>query len=431
MSLFQSFRGPFQWVQRPAGTLLLFACLSLVCFIDRFILGALLTPLKEDLKLNDEQLGRLNVVFILAYIVVVPIAGYLGDKYRRKWFVFGALLLWSLATIGSGSASTYSSLTIWRALVGFGEGVFSSLALSWVADTFLAKHRAMAFAVMSSSSQIAAWIAYHYGGKVAQNSGWNHAFFLAGLPGLVLALLVPFLKEPRPGASDPDGVDQGKPSWSELRAFLRDGRYVLYVVGYMVRMLAVSGLFFWGAVFLHREYGLPNADSTSFIGSAYLLAGVPGIFVGGYGAGRLARRFQGVYAWWLGTGEILSGTAILSVLVLKPELRTAQILILLQMFFAGSSWGVINPLLFEFAPVRMRSIAVSLALAVSSAGSTFLSAQVIGLLSDQFGIVRALLLVPLGYFGAALLWFSLAIRQRNAAQGGSSVAVLGDGAAIS
>src|SRR5688500_386674 len=116
-------------------------------------------------------------------------------------------------------------------------------------------------------------------------------------------------------------------------------------------MLAVSGLFFWGAVYLHREYGVPNQHATSFIGSAYLLAGVPGIFLGGYLAGRLARRVVGAYAFWLGAGEFLSGALVLLVLASEPGLGVAQNLILGQMFFAGSSWAVINPLLFEFAPV--------------------------------------------------------------------------------
>lgn len=405
----------------PWATLALFTLLSLVCYIDRFILGALLTPLKLDLGLSDEQLGRLNVVFISAYIFIVPIAGYLGDRYRRKWYVFGALILWSFATVGSGWARSYGSLLAWRALVGFGEGIFSSLALSWIADTFSPNRRAIAFAVMSSSSQVAAWAAYHYGGRVAEESGWGQAFFLAGLPGLVLAIAVPLLREPKPGASDVEReLGRAKPGWDEVRAFIGERRYVLYVSGYTVRMLAVGGLFFWGAVFLHREYGVANAEATSFIGSAYFLTGVPGIFFGGSLAGRLARRFPGVYATWLGAGEVLSGVAVLLVLTLRPGLGAAQALILAQMFFAGSSWGVINPLLFEFAPARLRSVAASLALAVSSVGSTFLSSQAIGLVSDHVGIRRALGLVPLGYFGAAALWFLLAQRQRRLALGAAA-----------
>lgn len=395
-------------------TLLLFALLSFVCYLDRFILGALLTPLKNELGLQDEQLGRLNVVFIVAYIFVVPIAGYLGDRFRRKWYIFGALLLWSFATVGSGWAKTYEALLGWRALVGFGEGIFSSLALSWIADTFAPARRPFAFAVLSSSSQVAAWAAYHYGGKVAAESGFGEAFLLAGVPGLALSVFVPFLREPAPGGSDPEPTaERSRPSFPEIRAFIGDRRYVLYVSGYLVRMVAVSGLFFWGAVYLHREYGVRSAAATSFIGSAYFLTGVPGIFLGGALAGRLARKVEGAYALWLGAGEVLSGFSVLLVITLRPELRIAEALILAQMFFAGSSWGVINPLLFEFAPARLRSVSASLALAISSVGSTFLSGQLIGFVSDQVGIRKALFIVPVGYFGAAILWFVLGLHQRR------------------
>jgi MFS family permease len=98
------------WFHNRWTTLTLFALLSLVCYVDRFILGALLTPLKTDLHLTDEQLGRLNVVFTAAYILIVPVAGYLGDRYRRKWYIFVSLVLWSFATVGSGWSKTFDAL---------------------------------------------------------------------------------------------------------------------------------------------------------------------------------------------------------------------------------------------------------------------------------------------------------------------------------
>ncbi len=401
-------------------TLGLFALISLVCYIDRFVLGALLTPLKEDLRLTDEQLGRLNFVFVVAYILIVPVAGYWGDRFRRKGLVFVSLVLWSAATIGSGTAKTYDTLLVWRALVGFGKGVFSSLALSWIADTFVPLRRPLAFAVLASTSQVAAWAAYHFGGKIAAESSWNHAFFMAGLPGLILALAVPFLREPRPGASEPEPeAPREKPGREDIVRLLKEPRYALYLVGYTIRMLAVGGLFFWGAVYLHREYGVPNQDATSFIGSSYLWTGVPGIFLGSALAGRLARTIPGAYARWLGMSEVLAGIAVLLVLSFHPPLIVAQALILSQMFFAGSSWGVINPLLFEIAPVRLRSVAASVALAVSSAGSTFLASQIVGLISDHVGIRNALFLVPGGYFVAAVIWFGLATLQRGTLSDGT------------
>src|SRR5882757_6546729 len=89
---------------RPASTLALFTALSLFCWIDRFIMSALLTPIKTELRLTDEQMGRIELVFTLAYIVSAPVFGYLGDRYKRKWLILLALLIWSVASMGSGLA---------------------------------------------------------------------------------------------------------------------------------------------------------------------------------------------------------------------------------------------------------------------------------------------------------------------------------------
>jgi len=406
---------PDTWFHNRWVTLSLFALLFLVCYIDRFILGALLTPIKDELRITDEQLGRLNTIFVVAYIGIIPLWGYLGDRFSRKWFILSSLILWSFSSIGSGLAVTFGSLLFWRAFVGLGEGIFSGMAPGWIADTFGPKLRSLAFAIVQSTSQIAAWVAYHYGGKIAAESSWHNALFIAGVPGLILALGVIFLREPKPGAADDEAVQQtAKPTLAETLQFLKDKSYLLYVGAYTIRMLAVSGLFFWGAVLLHREFGVSNKEATSFIGGAYFWAGVPGIFIGGFLAGRLARRLRGAYAFWLVGGEILSGIAVATVLLFVHDLQTAQWLILAQMFFAGNSWGVINPLLFELAPARLRSVAVSVSIAVATGGSTFLYAQLLGYISDLYGIRHALYLIPAGYFIAASLWLALGLRQKRA-----------------
>jgi len=415
------------WFHNRWTTLGIFTLLFLVCYIDRFVLGALLTPIKDALHITDEKLGRLNTVFVIAYIAVIPLAGFLGDRFSRKWYVFGALLLWSFASIGSGWAATFGSLLVWRALVGLGEGIFSGIAPGWIADIFGPKLRSLAFAVIMSTGQIGAWIAYHYGGKIAESGGWSQAFFVAGVPGLVLVLAVIFLREPKPGSAEEKAQPavETKADLSEVLAFLKQPDYLLYVSAYSIRMLAVSGLFFWGAVFLHREFGVGNKDATSFMGSAYLLAGTPGIFLAGYLAGKWAARYRGVYATWIAAGELLSGISVAFALLAAGDLKTVQILLLCQMFFAGNSWGVINPLLFEIAPFRLRSIAVSVSLGVSTGISTLLYAQVIGLVSDHYGIRAALLLVPSAYFIASSLWLILALRQKRAKIGDESPEVSG------
>ena len=386
--------------------LALFTLLTLVCQVDRFVMGALLNPLKAEFHLSDEQLGRLNLIFVIAYLALVPVAGFFGDRLPRKWFVLLGLIVWSIASLGSGLSHNFAALLFWRAVVGVGEGIYSSLYPSWIADTFGPNLRSLAFAVIVSTGQVGAWIAYAGGGAVAAASSWHHALLVAGVPGLILALAVIFLREPHRGAADGYTAAAAieKPTPREIGALFRHPKYVLYLTGYTLRMLGVSGVFYWGAVYLHRQFGINNKEATAFIGLAYLVAGTPGIFVAGLLAGRLARTRRGVFAFWLMIGEIGSAFSVISMLLFAKDPTTAKWLLLSQMFFAGNSWGAINPLLFEFAPIRVRGLAASSAAAFQTIGSAFLASEVIGLASDHWGIQRALFFAPAGYLAASVIW---------------------------
>jgi predicted MFS family arabinose efflux permease len=400
------------WFHNRWTTLTVFAGLSLFACIDRFIAGALLTPIKADFHVTDEQLGRLNLIFIITYVLFVPLGGYVGDRFPRKGFIFSALLIWSAATLGSGLAAGFGALLIWRAIVGLGEGVYSSLTPTWIADTFGPRLRSMAFAVIQSTSQIGAWIAYAGGGAVAAAFSWHQSFFVAGVPGLLIGIAVIFLIEPKRGAADGyQGRELKKPTRTETAALFRQKSFLLYLTGYFVRMMGVTGIFFWGAVYLHRQFDVPNQAATAFIGSAYLFTGVPGIFFASFLAGRWARRGQGAYAFWLAGSELSAAVFVSIMLLYVHDLATARILLLGQMFFAGNSWGVITPLLFEVAPLRVRNLAVSSAQVSFTAGSALLGSELIGLASDQWGIAHALLLAPLGYILASICWLLLGWRQ--------------------
>lgn len=403
----------FSWISNRWAVLALFTLLTLVCHVDRFVMGALLNPLKSEFHLSDEQLGRLNLIFVVAYLALVPVAGFFGDRLPRKWFVLLGLIVWSVASLGSGLAHSFAALLVWRAIVGVGEGIYSSLYPSWIADTFGANLRSLAFAVIMSMGQVGAWVAYAGGGAVAAASSWHNALLLAGVPGLVLALAVIFLREPHRGAADGYSATAAieKPTRKEIGALFRNPKYVLYLTGYTLRMLGVSGVFYWGAVYLHRQFGIDNKEATAFIGTAYLVAGTPGIFVAGILAGRIARTRRGVFAFWLMTGEIGSALSVISMLLFAQDATTAKWLLLSQMFFAGNSWGAINPLLFEFAPIRVRGLAASSAAAFQTIGSAFLASEVIGLASDHWGIQRALFFAPAGYLAASLIWSILGTLQ--------------------
>jgi len=411
--------------------LIVFTLLSLACFVDSFVMGALLTPIKESLHTTDEQLGRLNMVTILIYILAMPVAGYVGDRHARKWYIFFSLLVWSVGAVGSGYADSFDALLVWRALLGAGTGIFSALAPGWLVDIFPATQRSVALAVLMSTGQVAAWLAYHFGGLVAAHSGWQEAFIVTGLPGFVLLPFVALLREPRRGEAEGLTAEEiAHPTWREVTALFQDNAFLFYLVAYALRMVGVSGLFIWGAVLFHRQYGVDNQQAVDFVGGAYLFAGAPGIFLGGYLAGRLARSFSAAYSFWLVGGELLAAFSFGIVLVTLPGLALAKALFLTAVFFSGNCWGVIRPLLFQLAPVRSRNMAFSISLIAECIGDAFLAAELIGFTSDHFGIAHALFLVPISYSAAAIMWALLGtlqiLRERRSRQHSGAAADLSD-----
>ena len=316
------------------------------------------------------------------------------------------------ASIGSGLAGSFAALMIWRVIVGVGDGAFVTLSQTWIADIFGPKHRAFAFAVIQSTGQIGALVAYGLGGAVAAHSSWHEAFIFGAIPALLLGLAVGRLSEPGRTAEDGSAVAGiPKPTAGEIATLLKMRNYQLYLAAYVFRLVAIGGWFFWSAVLLQRRYGISNQEAVTFIGSTYVFTGAPGIFLSGLVAGHLAPRVKGAFTYWLVAGDLLAGTTISVILLGKFDLPVTEALLLVQTFFAGFTWGVVTTLLFEIVPARVRNTAVSLAMVAQNLGSAFLSSVLIGAASDRFGIGQALLIIPAGYFVAACFAAALLVRQ--------------------
>ena len=173
-------------------------------FTDRQILAILMQPIKEDLLLSDTQLGLLSgIAFALFYVTMgIPIAR-LADRYSRVNIISVSIFLWSLMTALSGLAGNFTQLLLARIGVGIGEAGCTPPAHSLLADYFARENRASALSIYSLGLPLGSVLGLMAGGWVAQIYGWRMAFFLVGLPGLVLALMVKFtIREPRRGLAD-------------------------------------------------------------------------------------------------------------------------------------------------------------------------------------------------------------------------------------
>jgi MFS family permease len=179
--------------------------INTVNFYDRQVLGAVQEKIRKEWTLSDSQLGWLGTAFILLYAVVGLPLGRLADRARRKWLLAAGVGLWSVLTFASGFAWNFWSLFALRLGVGVGEATCAPVASSLIGDLVPAGRRARAMSVFMLGLPMGLALSFFVSGAVADYYGWPAAFFVAGVPGLLLAAAAMFLPDPARGGAESGG----------------------------------------------------------------------------------------------------------------------------------------------------------------------------------------------------------------------------------
>lgn len=261
-------------------------------FVDRQILAILLPAIRSEFQVSDAFLGFLTgTAFALFYVTLgIPVGRYADTGNRRNLIVW-ALAIWSGMTALCGLATNVWQLLFARIGVGVGEAGCSPPAHSMIADLFPPEQRSTAMGFYTLGISTGIMLAYLAGGWVVENIGWREAFFIVGIPGLLLAAIVRLtLHEPVRGSSE-DRVDSGiQPSLGEVIRFLLSRRSFIQLalaagltafVGYAVISFLPS--------FMVRSFDWSLARLGVWLGLILGIAGGLSYFFGGYIADRLGR----------------------------------------------------------------------------------------------------------------------------------------------
>ncbi len=300
----------------PAGrTLAVLTAVNLLNYLDRFVVSALVESLRADLWLTDTKLGWLQPAFLVVYMFASPLFGVLGDRRRRAPLLAVGVAIWSVATVFSGFARGYWTLFAARAAVGIGEAAYGTISPGLIADHYGPASRGRAYAVFFAAIPIGSALGYVVGGLVDRTLGWRAAFFFAGAPGLVLALLCLRRRPIRPAAA-PSGPGQSRErrgSPATYRRLLSNRPYALTVLGYAAYTFAVGGMAFWMPAFLERTRGVPRTVATVQFGAIVVATGFLGTFAGGYLSDALRKRFEQADLWVCGISTLLAAPITLAV----------------------------------------------------------------------------------------------------------------------
>ncbi len=286
-------------------------------YMDRQILAIVLEDLRDELQLSDTQLGLLSgVAFALFYSTLgVPIAR-LADRRNRVAIISVALAFWSVMTALCGVAQNFLQLFVYRIGVGIGEAGGTPPAHALIADYFARHERAMALSVYSLGLAFGAVLGLALGGLIAEVHGWRTAFVVAGLPGVLLALLVHWtVREPARGAMEESLAAIDAPAGGTLlqtvqRLWARPA-YRLLAISSLLTSFGSHSISTWLPSYFIRQFALGQSEAGLATALINLLGGVPGLLLGGWLGDRLARRQVG----WLGRLPALAlGLALCTVL---------------------------------------------------------------------------------------------------------------------
>jgi len=435
--------------------------LNFINYLDRFILAAVLPRIQEPvdrggLGLSNFEGGLLATVFLLGYFLTAPLFGRLGDRMSRKRLIAFGVLTWSVATVFSGIAGQLGTLIAARVLVGVGEASYATLAPTIIDDITPPEKKGKTLAIFFLAVPVGSACGYLLGGVLQEAWGWRAAFFVAGGPGIALALLCLLIDEP---AHKPH--DHAAAGATSILAKIP--LYRRAVFGYCAHTAAIGAFAFWAPSFLSEKFTIafspdwyeplvaraaeiwhlwatdPNHTITVAIeqlvaggdsvlktanfwfGTITVVAGATGTIVGGRMADRALRNLPEVPvdASHLDRRNRLAINAQLKVCAIGVAIAFP---LTAAAFFAPSpllfftmvgiaevglflSTAPINAILLRSAPVYLRASAMAVAIFAIHLFGDLWSPSVLGLLRDYLVPTAAMMILPLAFGVATAFWW--------------------------
>lgn len=372
---------PFGWW--PA---IILAFVGLVDRLDSAMVGGTLTKIQAEFGFSDAFAGLLfSVPAVAAALLLIP-AGVLADRGHRTRLLTAVILTWSILTLGSGVAPTLAVFFLMRTLLGFAAPLNIPIVGSLVGDYYPPNGRSRAFATIRAVEYLGFPAGIALGAAIGGSYGWRSAFFVAAIPGLIVAAIVFFvLREPVRGVADRLGLQQVEPTAdlaasasaststveevSEAEVF-RLGVFKrllsevwaiptvrVLVIAQALVFCAFSGLFSFSAAFFERAQGLTVAQAGAIAGGV----GLVGILVGGFLAGSLGDRRQGHASWRIRLSSWSLVIAAVMLLILAVALSLGIQVLTFAVLNCASLIAIVNlgAATADVVPARIRGAGFS------------------------------------------------------------------------
>jgi MFS family permease len=360
-------------------------------FLDRTIFNVLIEPIKREFQLSDTAMGLLaGFGFVLFYSALgMPVARF-ADRANRRNIVAIAFAFWSAMTALCGMAQSVTVLALARIGVGIGESAGTPASQSIVADLFNKDERPRALGIYAIGTYVGVFLGYFVGGWVNQYYGWRTAFLVAGLPGIVLAIVFRLtVHEPRRGAADGGVSHQSEPLAPTFSFLFSQKTFVIVLIGFCLTSYLNYATAAWIPPFLARVHHLSSAEVGTYAGTFKGLFGIAGTLLGGFIVARISRNDD---RWKLWAPAIMSGLAgpVFAICMLTPSFATMIAMLGLTSLLVGFHLGPIFAIAQTVAKPSMRALAAATILLTATCFGQGVGPLVVGALNDawksQYGV---------------------------------------------
>lgn len=361
---------------------------------DRQIYNSVIPLIKSGLGLTDIQLGLVGSIFTLVYGLLVPLAGFCGDFFPRKWVILLSLLVFSAGTLLSGVSSGLVMFVLFRSVAtGGGEAFFYPAAVSLLAQ-FHEKTRAQALGILQTALYTGITASGLIAGYIGDHYGWRAAFFTFGGAGLLWSLVVGWRVHDTRHA--PDALARaGRPAIGEvLAAILRRPTIWLLALASGAMVYVNNGYVTWMPTFLHERFHLSLAQAGFFAMFYHNAAAFAGVLLGGRITDSLVGRSP-----YVRMGAVFTGLLLASPFIFwlgRPASAAAS-------YFAMACFGLFRGIydsnlfaaLYDVVEPRLRATATGLMLSYAFVVSSF-APTILGWMKTRVGLASGL--SSLGWF---------------------------------
>ncbi len=406
--------------QQPVAALAILTSLNFFNYVDRSVLFAVQPLVQGEFHRSDAEFGLLTSAFFFCYMCTAPFVGAIADRVQRRGIMIAGALVWSAATLLTAITYDFRTLLIRHTVVGVGEATFATIAPAFLADLFPETKRGRILGIFYICIGLGTAVGYIVGGSIGQAHGWRAPFYVAAVPGFLLAGALAFVPEPPRGMQDslPETTERGT-----VLGLVRNGAFWTATLGMAMWTFGIGALQVWMPTFLSRMRHEPLEKANLIFGAMTAFNAVVATLIGGWIGDRVLRHNRGAY-YLVSAVTMMVGVPVMLIAItsrgpaMYPSMFATEFLLFLNM--APLNAAIVNSV---GAHIRATAIAVNL-FTIHLLGDAF-SPTLVGYISDrsslQTGFLAAVAAVALAsailYYGKR---FAPPIRLDERAEGAES-----------